>query len=145
MEVEHFEAGQESGGRETAPTQFPDISFVSPELRNEEEVSSPGEGPLSFCTHEKCAIIGMVIGGVSLVAWVVMALGFFVALLGGVLSFLGIKSSQARYAKVGVVLSIIGFVLSILYVYGAYTGKINYNYFTSEFWEFFSGIEKGVK
>lgn len=82
----------------------------------------------------KLAILGAVLGGLSLVSWVVILLGVAYSIFGIILSVIGLKSKRQKLAKVGLVLSIIGLILSACYIFAVYQGMINYNYFTSEFW-----------
>ena len=59
------------------------------------------------------AIAGFVIGIIDLCAWLLPICGGPIAVIGLVLSILGIKSSQKTLAIIGVVLSALGLFLTI--------------------------------
>lgn len=141
MEGELFNVIQKPGEPSVAPQfakQFPEISFIPPAVK-EETTPSPKGMP------EKCAIIGIALGALAIVSWIVIAIGVFAAIVGIVFSVLGLKSAHPKWARAGLTLSIIGLIASLWYVFAAYNGSVNYNYFTSEFWEATSGVEKGIK
>ena len=108
--------------------QFSELSFVPPPVKREEVAPLP-RGP-----HEKCALVGVTLGVIALLSWVVIAIGVFVAIVGIIFSVIGLKSAHPKWARAGLVLSILGLIASLWYVMAAYSGKVNYNYFTSEFW-----------
>ena len=96
------------------------LSFIPPELEGKRGI------------REKCAIASVVFGGISLISWVVMLLGIIISLTGVVLGIIGLKSSQKRKAKIGLVLSVIGFIAVFLYAFAAASGMIHYSYFTTQ-------------
>lgn len=106
---------------------LPRLSFIPAEL--EKEVAT---GPLGV--REKCALAGLVLGALAVFSWIVILFGVFASLAGIALSVIGLKSNRSKYAKIGLALSIVGLIGSLWYVFAAYSGMINYNYFTSEFW-----------
>lgn len=116
---------------------LPNLSFITDDL------AKKYEGPLGV--REKCANAGLILGSLALVSWIVILFGIFYSLAGIALSVAGLKSSRSKYARVGLVFSVIGFIASFWYAFAAYRGMINYNYFTSEFWEAASGVEIGVE
>ena len=111
---------------------FSKISFVPREMRTE-------RGGLSRGRREKCAIAGLAIGVLALISWVVILPGIFISIAGVTLSFIGFKSSYLKYARIGLILSLLGGFASLWYMIAIYTGMINYNYFTNEFWGIPSG------
>lgn len=82
--------------------------------------------------RERCAIVSVVFGGISLVAWVIMIFGVVSSILGIVLGSLGLKSKHPEHARVGLTLSIIGFAAVCLYTFAAARGWIHFSYFTTE-------------
>lgn len=85
------------------------------------------------CAPSRCAIVSVVLGSISLVSWVVMIFGLFTSVLGIIFGIMGLKSTtRAKYARLGLILSIIGFLAALLYAYTASRGMINYSYFTTE-------------
>lgn len=127
MEGDNFENVFQQGQVQapvTAPV-LPKLSFIPDEL------AKKYEGPLGL--HEKCAYAGLVVGGISLISWVIIILGCLASVLGIALSVYGIKSRRSKHARIGLTLSVIGLIASIGYVVAAYNGMINYNYFTTEF------------
>lgn len=108
-------------------TSLPKLSFIPPDLLNKENIAQMGK-------REKCAFAGMVLGGLALISWIVILFGAVFAVFGIVLSFLGLNSGYKKYARIGLGLSIAGLLASIWYCFAAYSGMVNYNYFTSEFW-----------
>lgn len=60
------------------------------------------------------AIAGFVLGIINMCAWLLPICGGPVAIVGLVLSILGIKSSQKTLAIIGVVLSALGLLLTIV-------------------------------
>ena len=96
------------------------LSFIPPEL----------EGKRGAC--EKCAIASVVFGGISLVSWVIMLFGIVISLTGVVLGIIGLKSPQKRHAKIGLILSVIGFIAVFIYAFAAASGMIHYSYFTTQ-------------
>lgn len=115
------------------PPKFPDISFGPPV----ENTSS--RGGISPHRREVCAKAGIVIGGIAIISWFIIALGIIFAIFGTLFSYLGLTSSRAKYARIGLYLSIAGGVLSLLYVFVVYAGFMNYNFFTNELWGIPSG------
>lgn len=115
------------------PPKFPDISFGPPT-----ENTSLKEG-MSPRRREVCAKVGLVIGGISIISWFIIALGIIFAIFGTLFSYLGLKSTHAKYARIGLYLSIVGGLLSLLYICVVYAGFMNYNYFTNELWGIPSG------
>lgn len=116
----------ESGPAQFSADSLPKLSFIPSDLITEHN------GTVGV--REKCAYAGLVIGGISVVSWVVILLGILVSVTGLTLSFLGLSSSRAKHARIGAVLSFFGLVASLSYAFAIYQGKVNYNYFTSEFW-----------
>lgn len=104
------------------------LSFIPSELLKKIE----GDGGHGL--HERCALYGLILGAIAVVSWIVILFGVVYSILGIILSIIGLKSARQKWAKIGLALSIIGLLLSVWYVYAAYNGMINYNYFTSEFW-----------
>ncbi len=82
--------------------------------------------------RETSAIVSVVFGGISLVAWVVMLFGVLFSTLGLVFSIVGLRSNHIDHARVGFILSIIGFIAVFLFAYAASHGMINLSYFTTE-------------
>ncbi|MBI5400631.1 MAG: hypothetical protein HZB12_00730 [Candidatus Yonathbacteria bacterium] len=115
----------------------PKLSFITDDLVKKYEE------PLGV--REKCANAGLVFGSLALVSWIVILFGIFYSLAGITLSVVGLKSNRFKYARMGLVFSVIGLIASFWYAFAAYRGIINYNYFTSEFWEAASGVEIGVE
>ena len=107
---------------------LPKLSFVPSELLKKIE------GNDKHGLHERCALFGLILGAIAVVSWIVILFGVVWSILGIVFSVIGLKSSRKKLAQIGLGLSILGLVLSIWYIYAAYSGMINYNYFTSEFW-----------
>lgn len=105
-----------------------DITFTPSALIKKREV------PGSSRFREKSALAGLILGSFAVISWVVILLGVFYSVTGIVFSIIGLKSEHQKLARIGLGLSILGFVLSLWYVFAAYQGAINYNYFTSEFW-----------
>ena len=106
---------------------LPDISFVPKEITKMGESATGG-------FRDKSALGGVLFGGLSVFSWVVILLGVFCSVAGIAFSTLGLKSRYAKYARIGIVLSVVGLVASFGYAFAAYQGMINYNYFTTEFW-----------
>ena len=121
---------QELQGVTTIPAspKFPDISFGPPV----EGVSL--QGWMSPRVREVCAMIGIVIGAIALVAWLVIVLGILLASLGLIFSYLGLMSSRTRRARIGLYFSLTGGLLSVLHMLAVYAGLINYNFFTNDLW-----------
>jgi len=113
---------------ETENNSLSDISFIPSELIKKSEVLKPSR------FREKSALAGMILGIFAVISWVVIIFGVFYSVTGIVFSIIGLKSEHQKLARIGLGLSILGFILSIWYVLAAYQGAINYNYFTSEFW-----------
>lgn len=111
----------------TAPEllSFPKISFIPDDLGKLED------GP--FGVREKCAYAGLVVAGISVLSWVVIILGILFSVIGAALSIVGLKSRRSKHARVGLVMAVIGLIASIGYAFAVYQGRVNYNYFTSEF------------
>lgn len=132
MEGELYQAiqKQELQGIPATPTlpAFPDISFTPP--KEESDASH---------RREVCAKIGIVIGGVAIISWFVIALGIVFAIFGALFSYLGLPSSRAKHARIGLYLSLAGGLLSLLYILVVYAGFMNYNFFTNELWGIPSG------
>ena len=106
----------------------PKLSFVPSDLLK--RIEGNGEHGL----HERCALFGLILGGIAVVSWIVILFGVVYSILGIILSVIGLKSARQKWAKIGLGLSILGLILSVWYVLAVYNGMINYNYFTSEFW-----------
>ena len=123
-------------GLPVAP-QFEEISFVPPGLSGGE----PSFGGRS----EKCASFGITVGALSLVAWMVLLFGIIASITGIILSCMGLRSSRRKYARIGFWLSVAGLVATLWYMLAAYNGKINYNYFTTEFWGGSASVEPVTK
>ncbi|OHA78930.1 MAG: hypothetical protein A2V96_00850 [Candidatus Yonathbacteria bacterium RBG_16_43_6] len=107
---------------------FPDISFTP-----------PMEGKGASHRREVCAKIGIAVGGIAIISWFVIALGIVFAILGTLFSYFGLQSSRTKYARIGLYLSLVGGLLSLVYVFVVYAGFINYNFFTNELWGIPSG------
>jgi len=110
-----------------APKQIPELSFIPEELLGKKGNGASG-------TRERCALIGMILGIVAVVSWIVIIFGVVYSIAGIILSIVGLKSNRKKWASIGLSLSILGLVFSLWYAYAAYQGRVNYNYFTSEFW-----------
>jgi len=128
MELEHFNPIQEQQEVILAApphklTSLPKFSFIPPELLKKTD------GP-----RERCAFIGMILGAVAMISWIVILFGVVYSLAGITLSIIGLRSLRQKWARTGLIFSIIGLILSVWYIFAAYQGMINYNYFTSEFW-----------
>lgn len=129
MEGETLNQNQSAGEQapiETRP--IPKLSFIPSDLLK--KIEGNGEHGL----HERCALFGLILGSIAVVSWIVILFGVVYSILGIILSIIGLKSARQKWAKIGLTLSVIGLLLSVWYVYAAYNGMINYNYFTSEFW-----------
>lgn len=112
----------------TVAPAFPDISFTP-----------PMEGKGASHRRELCAKVGIVIGGTAIISWFVIALGIVFAVAGALFSYAGLTSSRAKYARIGLYLSLAGGALSLLYILVVYAGFMNYNFFTNELWGIPSG------
>jgi hypothetical protein len=108
--------------------QLPPLSFIPSELFKK------GEGDKPRGMRDKCALLGMILGVLAVVSWIVILFGILYSILGIILSVIGLKSTRKKWARIGLTLSIIGLILSFWYVFAAHKGMVNYNYFTSEFW-----------
>ena len=82
--------------------------------------------------RETSAIVSVVFGGISLVAWVIMLMGVLFSTLGIIFSLIGLRSNHVDHSRVGFILSIIGFVAVFLFAYAASHGMINLSYFTTD-------------
>jgi hypothetical protein len=80
----------------------------------------------------KMAIASVICGSLSLVTWVVIFLGIVVSSVGIAFSVFGMRSIQARRARVGLTLSTIGLFMALLYAVAAARGIISSNYFTTK-------------
>lgn len=118
--------------------QLPEISFIPSELIKKEAITSLG-------VREKCALVGVGLGALALISWVIILFGVVFATIGIVLSIFGLKSQYSKHAKIGITLSIVGLIASFWYIFAAYHGMVNYNYFTSDFWGGKSTSTQGVK
>lgn len=132
---------QEQGALIDAPREvkhLPEFSFVPQELLKKKDlpiVESAQRWKVgNQGLREKCAVAGVVLGGLSLVSWVVILFGILAAIAGIAFSIVGLKSNGSKYARIGLGLSLAGLVAALLYAFVASKGIINYNYFTSEFW-----------
>lgn len=145
MEEENFNAiqKQESAAPVEVPREanpLPELLFVPSELLKKDLLAGAPEKSglkglhLFHNPREVCAAASIVFGGISLISWVVILFGLLSSVSGIVLAVVGFKSDGSKYARIGLGLSIAGLVASLLYVYAASQGMINYNYFTSEFW-----------
>jgi hypothetical protein len=106
MEGELFNTMQKPTGAPQFLKQFPEISFIPPETTEDRLHHEKG-------FPEKGAIIGLV---------------------GIIFSLSGLKSAHPKCARTGLIISTIGLIASFGYAFAAYSGMINYNYFTTEFW-----------
>lgn len=116
---------------------LPEFSFIPPELLKKDmpTVVSARAGEVGVQGfREKCAVVGVVLGGLSLVSWVVILFGILASIAGIALSLVGLKSSSSKCARTGLGLSLVGLIAALLYAFVASKGIINYNYFTSDFW-----------
>lgn len=108
--------------------QIPKISFLPPEFfKKTENIEAHG-------LYEKCALVGIILGALAVISWIVILFGIIYSVVGIVLSILGLNSIYKKYARVGLALSILGLVLSLVYVFAISKGLINFNYFTGDFW-----------
>jgi len=103
------------------------ISFIPEKFLAKEERGFVGP-------REKCALIGLGLGALAVISWVVMLFGALFSLLGIALSLYGLKSNYQKHARLGLGLSALGLFASLWYLFAASHGMINYNYFTGEFW-----------
>ena len=124
MEGEHIDMTQGVEGRADEQVQerksLLDLSFIPPILKERRTI------------FEKCAIASVVFGGLSLVSWVIIVIGLSTSVVGIVLSTFGFRSQHPHHARLGLILSIAGMALSLLYAYAAARGMIHYTYFTTE-------------
>lgn len=124
MEGEHIDMTQGKGGRADEQVQdrksLLELSFIPPALLGRRTI------------FEKCAIASVVFGGLSLVSWVIIVIGLTTSVIGIVLSTFGFRSQHPQHARLGLILSLVGMSLSILYAYAAAQGMIHYTYFTTE-------------
>jgi hypothetical protein len=127
MEGELFNTMQKPTGAPQFLKQFPEISFIPPETTEDRLHHEKG-------FPEKGAIIGLVAGGFALVGWVVIVVGVLASIVGIIFSLSGLKSAHPKCARTGLIISTIGLIASFGYAFAAYSGMINYNYFTTEFW-----------
>lgn len=124
MEGEHIDRTEGKEGR--AEEQVQDrksmlhFSFIPPELLGQRTV------------FEKCAIASVVFGGFSLISWVIIVFGLTASVVGIILSTFGFRSQHPQHARLGLILSLIGMALSLLYAIAASRGMIHYTYFTTE-------------
>lgn len=127
MEGDTFNTIQPGNSETPATTAtVPKFSFIPDSL------AKKYEGPLG--PKENYAYASLVVGIIAAVSWVIIILGFIVSIMGITLSVAGLKSNRSKYARIGLILSIVGLVGSLGYAFAAYQGKINYDYFTTEFW-----------
>lgn len=123
--------GMTSGDTPPSSPRFPDISFAP------QDATVQRKGGASV--RERCATAGVVLGGVAIVFWFVIVVGIIASLAGIFCSLAGRNSSRAKYARIGLILSIVGGVVAFIYMLVIYMGLINYNYFTNELWGIPSG------
>lgn len=129
MDGEPFNQTQNTSEQPTVETKpLPKLSFVPLDLLKKIE-GNGGHG-----LHERCALFGLILGAIAVVSWIVILFGVVYSILGIIISIIGLKSARQKWAKIGLALSIIGLLFSVLYVFAVYSGMINYNYFTGEFW-----------
>ena len=115
----------------------PEFSFIPEAILREKTTSEP-----TTWIRNKCALIGLVFGGLAVVSWVVIIFGIFYAVAGIILSVVGLKSNYPKYARAGLALSVVGLVASFWYAIAVHQGTVNYNYFTSDFWGTSSSTER---
>ncbi|HEX2939028.1 MAG TPA: hypothetical protein VHO66_08945 [Ruminiclostridium sp.] len=60
------------------------------------------------------ATAGFVLGLVSIVAWLLPILGYPVTILGIIFSALGMKSSKKKFAVIGLILSIVFLIVTLI-------------------------------
>lgn len=124
MDGEHIDMTQGDAGRADLPVQerksLLNLSFIPPILQGQRTV------------FEKCAIASVVFGGISLFSWVIIVIGLTTSVVGIVLSTFGFRSQHPQHARLGLILSLVGMTLSILYAYAAARGMIPYTYFTTD-------------
>ncbi len=94
---------------------------------------------------EKYAVIGLVAGVIAIFSWIVIMIGVLAAIIGIIFSVLGLKSANPKYARIGLGLSVVGLISSVLYFLAVYNSMINYDYFTNEFWGTASDVEVVAK
>lgn len=119
---------------------LPELLFIPSELLKKDLLAGSSkkvslkEFHLFHNPREVCAAASIVFGVTSLISWIVILFGLLSSISGVILSLVGLKSDGSKYARIGLGLSIVGLVASLLYAFAAYQGMINYNYFTTEFW-----------
>ncbi len=133
MEGEFFNPIQKQGEPMSGSTSpetksLPKFSFIPPELIKKIEGGKPRDIRNIF------ALTGMIFGALSVISWIVMLFGVLYSVFGIVLSIMGLNSARKKWARIGLVLSIIGLILSLWYVFAVHEGVVNYNYFTNGFW-----------
>lgn len=119
----------QSGGKDPMASFTQKLSGIS---FTPERVSSRAE--ISSKDSTRYATVGAVLGVLALASFFIIALSIIFAAFGALFSSLGLRSSRARFARVGLALSIVGGLASIIYMVAVYGGLINYNYFTNELW-----------
>ena len=73
--------------------------------------------------HNGKATASLVLGIISLVAWLIPLFGYPVSIVGLVMGFYGIKSEKKSFGTTGLILSIIGLVICVANsAIGAYMG-----------------------
>ena len=60
------------------------------------------------------ALVGMILGLVSIIAWILPLIGYPVTICGIIFSAMGLKAEKKTQAIVGIILSIIFFLVTLL-------------------------------
>jgi len=118
---------------------LPQFSFVPVNLFKKKEEAGFSN------INDGLAVAGLIFGAVAAVSWIVIAFGFIFSSIGITLSVLGLKSGNQKFARIGLGLSVFGFICALWYALAVYQGVVNYNYFTNEFWEIATGLENDAK
>lgn len=95
---------------------------------------SGSENSTGEATKNKKSVVGFVFGLIGLVAWFIPLFGLPITITGLVLSIVGLKSVKRGLAITGIVLSSIGFLVSIVNAsIGAYMGITGQHTFVNQF------------
>ena len=91
-----------------------EVTEFPPVPRTERKLSAPqviidGEDDINWT-----AVLGFILGIISIVMCWTVVIGFFSGVLGLIFSILGRKSQKKRLAKTGIILNIIGEAISIM-------------------------------
>lgn len=90
-------------------------------------METPAQVPTTTKDKSGFAIASLVLGIISMCAWLLPICGLPLSIVGLILGILGLKSSQRTLAIIGIVLSSLGLVAGLgNAALGAYLGLTNY-------------------